>query len=290
MELSLHDRCPICGSPRLVQRYLVNGYTIAKCAACTFVFVRETLSDLDLAQIYGPLEPDPVYDDPANADNLNFYYRLLKGRIEKRISTGRILDVGCSEGQFLETMTGWDCYGTELARQSYLVACGKFGADRIVPAAISDSPFEDGFFDVVALQDVFDHMPDPLGALRDCLRLLRPGGLLVIKVHNISCLYARVTGPRFYAVIPPYHLSYFSPATLRVALERTGFEVLGHEFLPHLLFLQTVFLRLASNRKEGVCYRIYRALSGTRVGRVRIRKNLRDIVTVFARAPVRPPG
>ena len=286
----LHTQCPICSGGTLARRFIVDGYTIVKCAACSFVFVQEKLSDSDLAQIYGPQDPDSVYDDPANIDNLNFYYLLLKDRIEKRVPAGRILDVGCSEGQFLETMSGWDCYGTELARKSYLVACEKFGSDRVIPATISDTKFADQFFDVIALQDVFDHMPDPLAALRDCLRLLRPGGLLVIKVHNIACLYARLTGPRFYAIIPPYHLSYFSPQTLRLALEKTGFEFSAHEFLPHLLFLQTVFLRLASNRKEGVYHGLYRALSGTRVGRIRIRKNLHDIVTVFARAPMMPAG
>ena len=50
-------------------------------------------------------------------------------------------------------------------------------------------------------------------------------GLIIIKVHNISCLYARLSGPKFSALLPPFHMSYFNKKSLRVALSKTGYTM-----------------------------------------------------------------
>jgi 2-polyprenyl-3-methyl-5-hydroxy-6-metoxy-1,4-benzoquinol methylase len=132
------------------------------------------------------------------------------------------------------------------------------------------------------MQDVLDHCPEPLAVLAKCHRMLKPGGLLVIKVHNISCLYAKLTGPRFYAIIPPSHLFYYNARTLTLAAKKTGFEVVEGRFIAHLLRVSTVFMRLSRSNKDSIFYRIYRALEGSLIGRIKIHKNLHDIITVFA--------
>ena len=126
--------------------------------------------------------------------------------------------------------------------------------------------------------------------LEKCRRLLRPGGLIVIKVHNISCFYAKLTGSKFYAVIPPTHLFYYDDRSLRRALSSSGFQVVDSNFIGHLLKVKTVFWRLShshvsQSNVKSPHYRIYKALDHTALGEMTFHKNLHDIITVLAVKP-----
>lgn len=282
-----HSSCPVCGSGGLRERYVVNGFTILRCGRCGLMFVREIPTQEELDRHYGKAadgmgeNEDCVYLNRENAENLGYYYRNLRARILERVPAGRILDVGCNAGQFLDVMEGFERHGIERSPVHGAVARAKYG-ERVFLGVFEDYP-EPGFlFDCISLQDVLDHMVDPLAALRKCHRLLRPGGLLVVKVHDLSCLYARLSGRNFYAFLPPLHLFYFGRRSLRLALEKSGFAVASLTHMAHLMFVSTVFYRLARGNSGSPFFRAYRRLEGTWLGSRRIRKNLHDIVTVFA--------
>ena len=110
-------------------------------------------------------------------------------------------------------MPDWECHGNEITKHYGMTAREKYG-ENIFIGPFDDYPLREGYFDVITLQDVFDHIRDPLPMLEKCHRLLRPGGLIAVKVHNISCLYAKFTGKNFYALIPPAHLFYYDKQTL----------------------------------------------------------------------------
>jgi SAM-dependent methyltransferase len=225
---------------------------------------------------------DPVYSEDENISNLSFYYEKLRAVIEKRAVGGRILDIGCSGGYFLDVMNGWDRYGIEIS-PSYHVAKQKYG-EQISCDFLHDGQWEKQSFDVITLLDSFDHMKDPLDVLRICRDILKPGGLIVIKVHDISSLFARISGNRYYALIPPYHLSYFSPRTLRLALEKNGFSFLKNTYIPHILFISTIFHRLSRGNATSLFGKVSSVLHGTTIGNLKIRKNMYDIMTLLATA------
>lgn len=279
----MYSSCPVCACESLTGRWEVNGYSIAKCDGCSLVFVRNRITAEALAAHYGS-GTDEAYDD-SNVECLNYYYKKLADLIRTRHpQPGRVLDLGCSRGQFLDVMEGWERHGSEISVTDANTARERYG-DAIVTGSFEDYPMREGYFDVVTLQDVFDHFRDPMPALEKCRRLLRPGGLIAIKVHNISCLYAKLTGPKFYAVIPPSHLFFYDRETLAGALSAGGFEVTDAEFIGHLLKVKTVFWRLSKNDPSSLCYRIYRALDGSALGEIKFRKNLHDIVTILAVKP-----
>lgn len=275
----LHRHCPICGSEALEKRWEVKGYTITRCGGCAVVFVQDIISGDELAEIYAPKHE--VYSED-NREQLEYYYRELGNRIVARVpQPGRIFDVGCSGGWFLELMQGWDCFGCEISQTYARIAQQRFG-DRIFEGSIEDYPLREDYFDVITMQDVFDHCQDPLKVLEKCHRMLKADGLLIIKVHNISCLYAKLSGSNFYAIIPPYHLFYYDPQTLAFTTKKAGFRVVKTDFIAHLLCLSTVLIRLARGDTKSVFYRLHSALAGSRLGNLRIKKNLNDIMTVFA--------
>jgi 2-polyprenyl-3-methyl-5-hydroxy-6-metoxy-1,4-benzoquinol methylase len=288
-QTQMHSSCPVCGGTNLNSIWMVNGYTIAKCRTCSLVFVQNQVTTEELNAHYAREEDktyaDVVYEE-ANAECLNYYYLKLGNLIRSRFPVpGRLLDIGCSRGWFLDVMQGWECHGNEIVTPDALAAREHHG-DRIVNSAFEDYPMRENYFDVITMQDVFDHMRDPMQALEKCHRMLRPGGLIVIKVHNISCLYAKLTGRNFYAVIPPSHLFYYNASTLNRALSKSGFQGVESKFIGHLLKVNTIFLRLSHDDVNSWAYPIYRSLKGTALGELKVHKNLHDIITVLAAKPM----
>jgi 2-polyprenyl-3-methyl-5-hydroxy-6-metoxy-1,4-benzoquinol methylase len=279
----IYSSCPLCDAADLRVLWQVDGYTISKCPACVLVFVQNHLTTEELAAYYASFEDDSYGD--TNVECLNYYYHKLGALIRQRFPRpGRLLDVGCARGWFLDTMPDWECYGNEITKHYGMTAREKHG-DRIFLGPFEDYPMREGYFDVITLQDVFDHIRDPLPMLEKCRRLLRPGGLIAIKVHNISCLYAKLTGQRFYAIIPPSHLFYYDKQTLGRTLETSGFTVVDSRFIGHLFKVKTIFLRLARGNAKSPFHRIYRSLNGSTLGELKFNKNLHDIITMVAVKP-----
>ena len=85
---------------------------------------------------------------------------------------------------------------------------------------LSEMTGQRGSFNVVSLIEVLEHIPDPLSLLRTVRELLRPGGLLFLTTGNVDP-HCRVFASWEY-VVPEVHVSYFSPKSLRQALDRAG--------------------------------------------------------------------
>lgn len=282
-----HSTCPICKGTKLKYWFSLKGYTITKCMDCGVSFVKEQVSQRELDFHYGkaaesmsPIE-DCVYLNDENVENLNYYFTALRSFIAEKMPAGKILDIGCNTGSFLDVMKGYECYGLDRSPAHGNIAKKKYG-DNIYIGSFEDYKVPDFLFDCITLQDVMDHMSDPVEALKKCNRMLKPGGLLIVKVHDLSSLYAKISGKNFYAFLPPMHLFYFTRSSLRKTLESASFKVLFFKHLAHLMFISTVFYRLARGDENSIFFKIYKKLEGTRFGSIKIKKNLHDIITVFA--------
>ena len=78
-------------------------------------------------------------------------------------------------------------------------------------------------YDAVVMNHVLEHVNDPIEFLKDVRRRLRVGGIVHIAVPNIASWEALLSG---WNSFEPYHLVYFSPFTLRLAVEQAGLNVL----------------------------------------------------------------
>jgi SAM-dependent methyltransferase len=224
---------------------------------------------------------DPAYYD-ANREQLSYFYNKL-GRIIKEMCPNgkRIFDVGCSRGWFMDSMDGWECHGNELNEFEANEAKKLYG-NNIVQGPFETCPDYATPFDVVTIQDVLDHFIDPVAVIRKANKMLRSGGLLVIKVHDFGCLYAKLTGQKFYAVIPPSHLTYFNANSLRVLCEKNGFRISEMRHLSQAITIPTIFFRLSHSNRDSFFGRIHTFLEKTFLRKVTVKKNLHDIITIFA--------
>ncbi|MBC7260975.1 MAG: class I SAM-dependent methyltransferase, partial [Chloroflexi bacterium] len=139
---------------------------------------------------------------------------------------GRLLDVGCGNGMFLERMRqlGWEVAGVEPDAAAVAVAREKMGLD-VFQGSLEDAKFPDEHFDAITMNHVIEHVPDPIGTLKECCRVLKPGGKLVVVTPNIGSMGYQVFGEHWRGLEVPRHLHIFSPQSLRAAAERAGLLV-----------------------------------------------------------------
>lgn len=197
-EKEYYHQCPICKSRNIKDKYKLKNYLISECLNCSVLFVKEILTEDFLKRFYQKSKEDFPYEDD-NQKFLDYYYYKIKSEIEKiKPSKGALLDVGCSSGFFLDQMEGWERHGIEISEKFGNIAKEKIG-DTVYIGSFEDYPAKENYFEVITLQDVFDHFINPYKNLKKCYDMLKPGGLLVIKAHNISCLYAKMRGVNFFS-------------------------------------------------------------------------------------------
>src|SRR2546425_1880561 len=140
---------------------------------------------------------------------------------------GRLLDVGCGNGQFLAKMRdfGWEVVGIEPDGKAVKVARERFGL-YVYENTPEETSFTSNEFEAVTLNHVIEHLWDPVNVLRECRRVLKPGGKLVAITPNIECLGYRLFQVAWRGLEVPRHLYLFSPRALVDCAEQAGLKVL----------------------------------------------------------------
>jgi 2-polyprenyl-3-methyl-5-hydroxy-6-metoxy-1,4-benzoquinol methylase len=139
--------------------------------------------------------------------------------------TGRLLDVGCGNGEFIEQMRsyGWTVAGIDLDPSA--VAYGRSRGLDVHVGTIADLP-ETTQYDVIALTHVIEHVPDPIELLRECAKRLRPvTGRIVITTPNLESLGHKWFGKYWRGLEVPRHFVIFSSTGLRQCVARAGLGV-----------------------------------------------------------------
>jgi SAM-dependent methyltransferase len=138
---------------------------------------------------------------------------------------GRLLDVGCGNGAFLDVMRGlgWHVTGVEPDPKAAEVAL-KRGLE-VHAGDIESAPLPEGEFDAITLSHVMEHFRDPPLVLAKLARALKPGGSLVSISPNPIGLLGRIFGPHWYGLDAPRHLVLPSPAGYRRMGEAAGLQV-----------------------------------------------------------------
>lgn len=120
---------------------------------------------------------------------------------------------------------GWEVIGVEPDGQAVKVAQERFGLS-VHEGTLEEVGFPDDNFDAITMNHVIEHVWDPIDTLRECRRVLKPGGKLVVITPNIESLGHRLFREAYLHLDPPRHLYLFSPRTLRICAEQAGLRVL----------------------------------------------------------------
>ena len=231
--------CPLCGSDRYKEIYKERGaLRIVRCAPCGLIYVNPRLKSPE--QIYwgnnsGYHEEARLIFSGIKPHHRDRNYLEDLRLIRKFKPKGNFLDIGTNAGFFLRLArqnSGWNIYGVEPSPSLSDLARKYFNLN-IKNAFLEEADFQEHFFDIVTMTDVFEHIPEPGKVLKKVRGIIKDDGILFIKVPNgmfnlTKLLLARLTNKvNLYDIFDSYeHLVHYSHNTLTRALERHGFRVI----------------------------------------------------------------
>lgn len=148
--------------------------------------------------------------------------------IEEAVPKGRLLDVGTGYGFFPALMQsrGWEVVGVEPNKKAAAFGRRRLGVEILAePWELAARSFKDGQFDAVTAFYVIEHLPDPLGFLKEVHRVLRPRGVILARYPHTTPIkdILALIGIRNRLYQLPYHICDFSPTTMHKAMKEAGF-------------------------------------------------------------------
>jgi SAM-dependent methyltransferase len=118
---------------------------------------------------------------------------------------------------------GWNARGVELCASAGAFARNELGLD-VFTGTVEAAAFPDDCFDVIFTNAVLEHLRDPLSVLRECRRILRPGGVFYADTVNWDSYTRRLLGGRWKYLCPLGHVHLYTPRNVVLLCERAGLE------------------------------------------------------------------
>lgn len=218
------------GDERLIDR-------VVQCHACGLRYVNPRLNIDAIVKGYSE-GSDETFISQARGREKTFARQLRF--ISRFAKKGRLLDIGAAGGSLpaVAQKMGWSVEGIEpnkwlckWSKQHYGIA--------LKPGILEDYRFPNHSFDLITLMDVLEHTGNPKKVLKECNRILKPGGVIAINVPDGDSWLHKVMGRRWFFYLS-VHLYYFNRKTLKAMLRSTGFQPLANK--PHFQLLEFGYL------------------------------------------------
>ncbi|MFA5287048.1 MAG: methyltransferase domain-containing protein [Candidatus Omnitrophota bacterium] len=293
--------CNYCSSPNLKVVYRLNNcrgsenfameYNISKdtlnlgdskivkCQGCGFIQLMPKPDTGLLLELYGNMQ-DNLYLSEEEGRRRTAVSLLNK--LSSYKAKGRLLDIGCSAGIFLNEARkiGWEVCGVELSSWAIQYAREKFKLE-IFKGELKEARFPDTYFDLVAMADSIEHLSDPSGCLNEIKRILKPDGIIYISTPDIGSMLARVAGKSWWGV-KHSHLTYFDRNSISKILNGAGFRVLNFSSYTRFFSLNYLLTKLTGSLRLNSRVKIFLDKFPF-IGRVIFKINLGDQLEVYAR-------
>jgi SAM-dependent methyltransferase len=227
-----------------------NGkYRVIDCTICAYKHIEPMPTEQELDQFYSvefyeSFWGDYIQKNLRDKEWLNIQnmekYDFFESVLPK--ARRRVLDIGSGPGFFLELgkSQSWIETGLEPGRAAY--AFSKELGLNIHNCFFNSKNYSDfGEFDVVHMNNVLEHIPDPMAMLNMCYKIIDDGGLICITSPNdynpFQLAIANYTGKKQWWFAPEEHVNYFNKNTLTKLLEKAGFTFLkGYTSFPLEMF------------------------------------------------------
>ena len=239
-----YSRCPVCDSTDIKNVLAVKDHTVSQetfqvmeCSFCTLRFTQDVPNAGSISSYYKA--EDYISHTDTSKGLINRVYKIVRKRtlVRKRslierftgLKNGNVLDVGSGTGGFVNEMeqNGWNVTGLEPDEDARKVA------GQLYNIQLADAgelyKLKPGDFDAITLWHVLEHVHDLSAYIQRLKLLLKEKGKLFIAVPNYTSLDATIYKEYWAAYDVPRHLYHFSPASMRLLMEKHGLKTVRYK-------------------------------------------------------------
>lgn len=268
--------CNICGSSKYEEICDIKIGPMAvpsklvRCKECSLFYANprpgvEAGEDFYRSQYHEFQKDEILYE--VRIDIFKRYLQIINRFFPKR---GKLIDVGCSMGYFMDLARtdGWEVKGVEISDYAVQHACNILRLD-VAKANLKDAHFEKNLFDVATMWNVLEHLYDPRTNLIELNRILKKGGYLFMRLPN---LYSQLKLFRLYQKLKflfknsenislgfglySFHFYSFDKNSIKKLLELTGFSNVVVNPEPMSINVVLRHLKISGKRTEKIITKI----------------------------------
>jgi 2-polyprenyl-3-methyl-5-hydroxy-6-metoxy-1,4-benzoquinol methylase len=267
MSCSVISQCPVCSNDNnscilnhiYDDRYGYPGeYSLCKCNECGHVFLDAVFTNLQLTNLYSRYYPRSRFDlsqyrpHQEDAGFLAWLDGINSSAYRHVPKNCRILDIGCGFGETLgyHKARGCDVYGVEADKNIMRVA-DKYGF-KVEVGLFDPENYPEAFFDYITMDQVMEHVQNPLEMFGGIARILKKGGFLILSIPNVQGLGRRIFGRRWIHWHVPYHMQFYSDHSMQLLSEKAGLVLDQTKTVTPSSWLYFQWLHLVTFPKNGV--------------------------------------
>lgn len=222
--MCISQSCIACGSDQNELFIQYDDYTLLKCTKCGLAFSDYNLSKQETEKYYNEYDYKYLikYEEQAI-----FRARNILAKLKKYGIMGNILDIGSGCGFFLKTAReyNWNTLGIELSAGACDYSISKYGL-KVLNSDVRDANLKKNFFDVISLQHILEHLPEPNSVLFELKDKLKDDGILIIVVPNTSSFMSKYAGSNWLCLAEKTHLFHYNKTALKEVLLKSGFRAI----------------------------------------------------------------
>lgn len=234
-KVEIYPPCRMCGDSRYKillcekKAETKEKFSLIQCKKCTFISTYPILNEETLKSHYYPNYWESVRKNKSFFTKafLSLRLSLILYELKQYVPTrGRILDWGAGDGAWVRLLrkNGFDAWGVDMFSNPE-------HSNFLLKGSLHSVKFEDNYFDAITCLHVLEHLKNPINGITEALRILKPGGIMIVEVPNINSLGFYIFGVKWQPLQLPTHFNHFTTETLSKCLkigEQTDLIKLSH--------------------------------------------------------------
>lgn len=224
--------CPLCGSGSTSIIHIRKPFQIVLCKKCNLSYLNPRLKEPVMHRVYeGPeyfCDGDMTgYRDYTSQErSLRITFRkFLKEVSRLGFASGRLLEVGCGYGYFLDEAREFfpHLFGTELSTEAVARAL-KLPGIAVHTGDIESLPSGWDNFDITIAINVIEHIYSPLAFVMALKQTLKESGRIILATPDFGSVWPKILGIHWPSFKIPEHVVFYNKKTLGLLFERAGFR------------------------------------------------------------------
>ena len=281
-------RCPICDNfifNKLINLYddrygEPNLYSIKECTQCGHYCTFPRINNNQLPSLYGNFYPRKdinlesiVKEAKKESSKFSGFFRWLKGTNNQGQFYAKkddlFLDIGCGSGVSLIEAENLGAKAFGLEADPNVKIIGKNLNLNIFQGNLDESPFKDISFNLIVLNQVIEHIPEPDVLLKSLNTNLIKDGLIIISFPNINSFWRFLFKEKWINWHVPYHLHHFNDKNFTKMIKKCGFQIIKKKSItPNIWSLMQIRnilnpIKIGEKNKQWTTYNLLNSINKT---------------------------